>query len=160
MCWPQESAPGSEASARSTSTMNSRNSGSSGWSVGSRPAAEAVTTVPCRREELFELAPAEEPHRQVAVVLALGQDARAQDLGARLDAVAADEIEQHRGEVGDGADERHDREQHVAAGARDADELGDALLGAVDEVADRAAVADGGIEAPVVELLQSERHRR
>ena len=32
-----------------------------------------------------------------------------------------------------------------------ADELGDALLGAVDEVAERAAEADGGVEAPVLE---------
>ena len=94
------------------------------------------------------------------VALALGQHARAHDLVVRLDAVAADEVEQHGGEVGDGADERHHREQHVAAGPRHADELGDPLVRAVDEVAERAAEADGGIEARVVEVRQVERRRR
>ena len=161
MCWPQESAPGSEASCtldlddelaqlRLVGVERRQQAGGGGGHDRAVP-----------REQLFELAPAEEPHRQVAVVLALR--------AGRPCARSRRSARRRRG----GRDRAAREVKWVTAPTSDMTEsstwppgrvtrheLGDALLGAVDEVADRAAVADGGVEAPVVELLQVERRRR
>src|SRR6266508_5166908 len=102
------------------------------------------------REQRLELAPAVELHREMPVARLLGQEARSDDDVVLGGAVAPDEVEQDRQEMDDGADDRHHREQHVPARLRHAHELGHASLGVVEHVAERAAEANGRVEARVL----------
>src|SRR5207247_4134528 len=81
------------------------------------------------------------------------------DLVVLRGAVAPYEVEEDRQEVGGRADQGHDRDQHVPARLRHADELRDGRLRVVEDVAQRATEADGYVERAVLPLREVEHVR-
>ena len=92
MCSPAETAPGSAPSSSSTRAMRSRSSGSAG-SAANRARRGGGDDGSATCEQRLELAPAEHPHRQVAVALAFRKDAVPQRLLELVRPVAPDEVE-------------------------------------------------------------------
>ena len=154
MCWPHETAPGSEASCLLHAHDELLQLGLGRVERREEAGRRYGDDLTVPRQKRVELVRAEELHRQMPVALALRQNAGAQDCVVRLGTVAADEVEQLRCEMQHRADERHHGDEHVPARPNDADELGDANVGAVEHVAERSAEADGRVEARIVEARE------
>src|SRR5262245_14693347 len=111
----------------------------------------AVDDLAIWREQLFDLVPEVQAHREVAVALLLGKEAGARDLKRLRHTVAAGEVHDDRREMDDGPAESHHAHEDVPAGPRHACKLGHRSLGAVDHVAERPAETDRDVECVVAE---------
>src|SRR2546423_2685743 len=121
------------------------------FEVWKDPGSRAVDDLAVRGEQLLELLPQVHPQREMPVTLALGEEARARDLELLRRAVPPSEVDEDRREVDHDAGKAHDADKDVAAGLRDARELGDRSVRPVDDVAEGPAEADRDVERVVAE---------